>query len=86
MAVSYGGSGDLNTGGISNDNEHSDINTQSILETSDLTDFLERAKLADREFASEKEQFIVLDENAHQVHFDESSVVFDYSECAGQWP
>ena len=63
--------------------EHSDKNVISVLETDNLTDFLARAELADRQFASEREQFVVLDENAQQVHFDESNSKFDFAECGG---
>lgn len=40
---------------------------KSVLETDDLTDFLERAELANRQFESERERFIVLDSVAQQV-------------------
>jgi len=65
------GSGAANIG---MDNPNAEAHqTQSILETDDLTDFLARAKLADREFESEKEQFVVLDANAQQVVFDSNN-------------
>jgi len=61
-------SGALNIG-MDNSNQEAD-KIRSVLETNDLTDFLARAEMADREFASEKEQFVVLDANAQQVVFD----------------
>lgn len=40
---------------------------KSVLETDDLTDFLARAELADREFESERERFVVIDQAAQEV-------------------
>lgn len=40
---------------------------KSVLETDDLTDFLARAELANREFESERERFVVLDSNAMEM-------------------
>ena len=40
---------------------------KSVLETDDLTDFLARAELADREFESERERFVVIDSVAQEV-------------------
>lgn len=45
----------------------SNIGIKSVLEVDDLTDFLVKAELANREFASEREQFLVLDNVAQQV-------------------
>ena len=55
--------------GISNNSEiqASDNGMKSILEIDDLTDFLAKAELANREFSSEREQFIVMDDVAQQV-------------------
>jgi len=60
MAAS--GAGDVGTEPI---DPHANI--RSVLETDDLTDFLARAELADQEFASEHEKFVVVDTNARQV-------------------
>jgi len=68
--------------GMENSTSKQSDNVKSVLETNDLTDFLARAELADREFASEKEQFIILDENAQQVQFDEASTKFDFAELS----
>eukprot|EP01083_Nonionella_stella_P117619 350746_1 len=35
---------------------------KSVLETDDLTDFLQRAELADQEFETEHERFVVVDD------------------------
>ena len=40
---------------------------KSVLEPDDLTDFLARAEMADREFESEKERFVVIDSVAQEV-------------------
>jgi len=40
---------------------------KSILETDDLTDFLQRAELADQEFETEHERFVVVDDVAQEV-------------------
>ncbi len=40
---------------------------KSVLETDDLTDFLARAELADREFECERERFVVIDSVAQEV-------------------
>mmetsp|Transcript_6170 Transcript_6170/g.9347 ORF Transcript_6170/g.9347 Transcript_6170/m.9347 type:complete len:790 (-) Transcript_6170:30-2399(-) len=56
--------------GISNNEQtqiSSDNGMKSVLEVDDLTDFLARAELANREFTSEREQFIVVDNVAQQV-------------------
>ncbi len=55
--------------GISNKSELEASNNgiKSVLEVDDLTDFLAKAELANREFASEREQFLVLDDVAQQV-------------------
>jgi large subunit GTPase 1 len=45
---------------------------KSILEVDDLTDFLARAELANREFSSEREQFIVVDDVAQQITVGQS--------------
>jgi large subunit GTPase 1 len=42
--------------------------TKSILELDDLTDFLGQAEMANREFESEREQFIVLDPTGTEYH------------------
>jgi len=43
-------------------------NTKSILELDDLTDFLGQAEMANREFASERERFVVLDSTGTEYH------------------
>ncbi len=48
-------------------NISSDNGMKSVLEVDDLTDFLARAELANREFSSEREQFVVVDNVAQQV-------------------
>lgn len=45
----------------------SNTGIKSILEVDDLTDFLVKAELANREFTSEREQFIVMDNVAQQL-------------------
>mmetsp|Transcript_22917 Transcript_22917/g.28113 ORF Transcript_22917/g.28113 Transcript_22917/m.28113 type:complete len:748 (+) Transcript_22917:193-2436(+) len=55
---------------------------KSVLEVDDLTDFLSRAELANREFASEREQFIVVDSVAQEVNHNpakEKKVQWDES-------
>ena len=44
-----------------------DHGMKSILEMDNLTDFLQKAELANREFSSEREQFLVVDNVAQQV-------------------
>jgi large subunit GTPase 1 len=48
-------------------NQAASTKIKSVLETDDLTDFLHRAELADREFESEKERFVVIDSVAQEV-------------------
>jgi large subunit GTPase 1 len=48
--------------------------TQSVLETDDLTDFLNRANLADKNFESEHERFVIIDDTAHDI-----ATIGDYS-------
>lgn len=48
-------------------NISSDNGMKSVLEVDDLTDFLAKAELANREFTSEREQFVVVDNVAQQV-------------------
>ena len=43
-------------------------NTKSILEVDDLNDFLGQAEMARREFASERERFVVLDSTGTEYH------------------
>ena len=43
-------------------------NTKSILELDDLTDFLGQAEMARREFASERERYVVLDSTGTEYH------------------
>lgn len=54
------------TTSIGVDGEH-DKTMLSILEVDDLTDFLGQAEMANREFVSEREQFLVLDEAGSEV-------------------
>ena len=55
--------------GINDANElqASENGMRSVLEIDDLTDFLAKAELANREFSSEREQFVVTDNVAQQV-------------------
>eukprot|EP00566_Odontella_aurita_P004720 CAMPEP_0113542026 /NCGR_PEP_ID=MMETSP0015_2-20120614/9371_1 /TAXON_ID=2838 /ORGANISM="Odontella" /LENGTH=777 /DNA_ID=CAMNT_0000442023 /DNA_START=73 /DNA_END=2403 /DNA_ORIENTATION=- /assembly_acc=CAM_ASM_000160 len=46
--------------GMDGDDAHK--KTMSVLEVNDLTDFLSQSEMAGREFTSEKEQFVVLDD------------------------
>jgi large subunit GTPase 1 len=48
-------------------NQAASTKIKSIIETDDLTDFLARAELADREFESERERFVVIDSVAQEV-------------------
>lgn len=48
-------------------NQAASSKIKSIIETDDLTDFLSRAELADREFESERERFVVIDSVAQEV-------------------
>ena len=48
-------------------NQAASSKIKSIIETDDLTDFLARAELADRDFESERERFVVIDSVAQEV-------------------
>jgi len=50
--------------------EEKDKTMLSVLEMNDLADFLGQAEMANREFVSEREQFIVLDEVGTEVRAD----------------
>jgi large subunit GTPase 1 len=50
-----------------NPNAAASSKIKSVLETDDLTDFLARAEMADREFESERERFVVIDSVAQEV-------------------
>mmetsp|Transcript_8023 Transcript_8023/g.11612 ORF Transcript_8023/g.11612 Transcript_8023/m.11612 type:complete len:704 (-) Transcript_8023:106-2217(-) len=47
--------------------DESDKKMMSVLEMGDLNDFLKQADMANREFASEREQYVVLDEAGTEV-------------------
>mmetsp|Transcript_4518 Transcript_4518/g.8695 ORF Transcript_4518/g.8695 Transcript_4518/m.8695 type:complete len:700 (+) Transcript_4518:122-2221(+) len=55
-------------------NQAASYKIKSILETDDLTDFLARAELANKQFESERERFIVLDSVAQEVSHGTSHV------------
>jgi large subunit GTPase 1 len=56
------------SGALSIGIEESQRQTMSILEVDELTDFLTQAELARRDFAIEKEQFVVLDSAGSEYH------------------
>jgi len=53
--------------------DDTDKKTLSVLELNDLNDFLKQADMANREFMSEKEQFLILDEAGTEVRRDTGS-------------
>lgn len=61
--------------GVESLNIIKDDNRASILEVNDLDDFLIQAEMANREFASQKEQFVMLDSTAQQTIDEEEEEV-----------
>lgn len=55
--------------------DESDKKMMSVLEMEDLNDFLHQADMAKREFASEREQYVMLDEAGTEVRPDTSNHV-----------
>lgn len=53
--------------GVESINIQKEDNRGSVLEVTDLDDFLIQAEMANREFASQKEQFVMLDSTAQQA-------------------
>jgi large subunit GTPase 1 len=55
-------------------------NRASVLDMNDLDDFLTQAEMANREFASEKEQFVILDPTAQAAEAEESQKTITWSD------
>eukprot|EP00934_Nitzschia_sp_Nitz4_P004605 Nitzschia sp. Nitz4//scaffold96_size78090//56277//58412//NITZ4_005501-RA/size78090-processed-gene-0.58-mRNA-1//-1//CDS//3329560594//4595//frame0 len=62
--------------GIESINVTAEDNRASVLDVNDLDDFLIQAEMANREFASQKEQFVVLDPTAQQATTEEDTEQF----------
>lgn len=68
--------------GVESINIQQEDNRASVLDVNDLDDFLIQAEMANREFASQKEQFVVLDATAQQA-IDEEAIERDQNRV--QW-
>ena len=55
-------------------------NRASVLDVNDLDDFLIQAEMANRQFASEKEQYVVLDEAAREYEGEEPQKTIRWSD------
>lgn len=61
--------------GVESINVIKDQNRASVLDVNDLDDFLIQAEMANREFASEKERFVVLDATAQAAEEQQGKVI-----------
>ncbi len=61
--------------GVESINVYKEDNRASVLDVNDLDDFLIQAEMANREFAIQKEQFVLLDSTAQQAMEEESEPI-----------
>jgi large subunit GTPase 1 len=64
--------------GVESINIQKEDNRASVLEVSNLDDFLIQAEMANREFASQKEQFVLLDSTAQQAIDEEAEAAIPW--------
>jgi large subunit GTPase 1 len=68
------------TPGVDSINIHKEEVRASVLEMNDLDDFLVQAEMANREFASEREQMVILDATAQAAKREEASKKITWSD------
>jgi large subunit GTPase 1 len=68
------------TPGVGSINIHKEEVRASVLEMNDLDDFLVQAEMANREFASEREQMVILDATAQAAKREEASKKITWSD------
>jgi large subunit GTPase 1 len=68
------------TPGVDSINIHKEEVRASVLEMNDLDDFLVQAEMANREFASEREQMVILDATAQAAKREEASKRITWSD------